>query len=291
MTKSEFFVKINPYMKKYHFHLEAGDLAIVPDKGPSGRYGLCDVKEIPVSKITTTLYTQKNQQELIRKIKESRPIFAEWEVIRKEWIKTLEYREWRRQKEIRALAIRAGLEVDEHGSYSEDGDTFYFDIHDYVWRKPELRKCHACGKYLAVVEVTRVRRYSNSSKYYPSIRRDLYLIGTNENVVPFCHQIPQEYKTISKALAWIWNWRAIEARQGDVAIVPSHLKHVKGQRNDIRIVDSHRVEGEIYRNGSIHVRNARIYHTKKQHPDITVGDEWKLIVIGRRSQRGMSSAD
>lgn len=188
------------------------------------------------------------------------------------------------------LCIRAGLEYDEHGGYGS-GDYFDLGIIEFVHTKKDLAKYHATGDYLGLVTQSRTRVYAKSSDYRSSERKDRFLVGTNENGLPFVHQVSNNCRTLGDAVAWIWKGAAIEQRQGDVAITASPYKNVEGEEVDRQILGSHWVIGEIKENGSTHVRNAFIYHTKDQHPPIYVGAEWKRIVLGRRSEKGMSSAD
>ena len=182
----------------------------------------------------------------------------------------------------------------ENGGFSWDtGDSFSLEVLDIAYTPAQLLKCHATGSVLGVVAQYRKRVYAKSSQFRTSYRTDFYLVGTNENGNPFAHQIPFP-TSADRAVDWIWKGAQIEQRQGDVAIAPCPLKKVKGEEVDQDIPGtngSHRIIGEVRENGSLYVRNAFIYHEKSQHPTIYIGNSWKRVVVGRRSGRGMSSAD
>jgi hypothetical protein len=196
----------------------------------------------------------------------------------------------KRKADFFELAVKAGLHHDEHGGYGR-GDNFDLQVIEYVWRKPDLRKYHASGRFIGFVKQERTRVYAKSSDWRPSSRIDKFVVGENENGVPFVHQVPSKVESLDEAMRWIWQGSDMEARQGDVAVTAGRLKHVEGEDADIAIHDSHRFIGEVHINGAVHVRNGFLYHTREQHPTLYVGSEWKRIVIGRRSAKGMSSAD
>jgi hypothetical protein len=193
----------------------------------------------------------------------------------------------------RDLAIKAGLEHDEHGGY-ERGDYHTLHIIDIADRKSQLDRYFATGTLLILVKDVRNRVYSKSymMNHGPSYREDTYLVGTNDNGIPFAHHVKDDIVTIAEAVDWIWQSNKILARQGDVAVAECKQFVSSGELvEDYVITDSHKFTGELKRNGSIYIRNGILYHEKDQHPVIFVGEEWVKVVIGRRSTKAPSTAD
>lgn len=192
------------------------------------------------------------------------------------------------------LAGEAGLNCDEHGGYRHGSDSYSISVLDIADAKTpaKLREYHATGDMLLLVEEGRTRTYAKSSQWKASTRYDRYLVGRNENGIPFAHAVKTDIRTIAEALSWIWNGEKIIARQGDVATAESKQFTSPGQIvENYQIIDSHHIDGEIRKNGSLYARNAMLYHLKEQHPAIIVGSEWVKIVIGRRSTKSTSTAD
>jgi hypothetical protein len=223
------------------------------------------------------------------------PTLKAWSKIQSKYRKSADYKARKIQRNILELANRAGLEYDEHGTVVRSNgwgkDRFNLRVLDYVHKKKDLKHYHACGKCLALVEQTRVRTYAASSQFRYSDSRWVFIVGTNENGVPFCHQVPRHFGSLGDAMKWIWNGHKIDRRQGDVAITRSHLKHVRGEVRNERLIDNHFIFAEVHDSQGTHIRNGFIYHEKDQHPPIYVGSEWKRVLIARRSAEGMSSAD
>jgi hypothetical protein len=241
----------------------------------------------------TTPYSKANLKHYREHLPNLKPYLKEWAEFQREYKKSEEYRELIRRQEFLDLAIGAGLTHDEHGGYSTSGDYHTLRIVDYVWSKKHLKMFFACGKYLGLVEETRVRVYAKSSKWRPSERTDRFVVGTNENGVPFCHAVPNTIASLIDALDWIWTSHELEARHGDVAVTKCNLKHVKPMYEELEVVPlSHVVRGEIYeKQNQIYARNAVLVHTKQQHPDVIIGNVWKKIIVARRSTRRESSTD
>lgn len=243
---------------------------------------------IEIEPVTSTLYTQTNLEHINDHIKNAAPYIAKWKKSQAKYRKSAEYRVLKRKAEILALAAEADIRSGTIGS-----DTHSVDVIDIIHQPKQLEKYHASGKYLAIVTDERTRKYANSCTWGPSTRTDVFLIGENENGNAFAHQLPNKIGTVKAAYAWIWGEAKVEQRQGDIGLSPSSLKHVEGEYVDIDVVghSRHRFIGEVYVNGSMHVRNGFLYHTGEQHPTIYVDSTWRRIVVGRRSQIGMSSAD
>jgi hypothetical protein len=287
MLKSEFMDGLEPVLKRYKVLFDTDYWALRPDIPE--RVLTPHIEPVYTEFKTETPYTKGNLNFLKDHIPNGSPYYEEWAKQQRAYRKTETYRELRRNLDFFNLAEEAGLEHDEHGGYN--GVRHNLSVIEFVWRKKDLRKYHATGNYLGLVNEERITRYAGSSRFPYSTRDHRFVVGTNENEIAFCHQVPNSISSLQDAINWIWRGYKIEARQGDVGITSSNLKHVRGKEDEIQIVDSHFVIGEIYTKHGLHVRNGFIYHKKEQHPAIYVGPEWKKIIVGRRSTIGMSSAD
>lgn len=240
---------------------------------------------------TSTKYTKTNLEKIKEKIEENKDLIDDWHEAWKHYTKTKKYRRRKKKDDFKKLALETDLE-ERPGNGYDRGDYYYLRVLDFVYKKKDLEKYHASGDMLGVVNQTRQRVYAKSSKWSPSERKFRYLVGRNENGNAFAHPIPNHIKTLKKAIDWIWDGNKIVDRQGDIAITPApHLKNPPSAvEDDRRIIDSHRVEGEIYENGAMYVRNGKIYHSKGQHPEIEVGDDWMRILIARESDNDEGNA-
>lgn len=289
MTKTEFMNEFG----KYRIDVDhRRDEFLV---GPDYRIASPDIKRLRVEFQTNVAYTKANLAHLKQVLDHTRSAQVEWSRLQAAYRKTRDYKDRKILQDILDLAARAGLEYDEHGTVVVSNgwgrDRYELNVLDYAHKKRDLKRYHACGKYLALVEQVRQRTYAASSKFGMSEAHWVFVVGTNENGVPFCHQVPKHIQTMGGAIAWIWNGHKIEQRQGDVAITRSLLKHVRGETRNERLIDSHFIFAEIYESQGTHIRNGFIYHERDQHPPIYVGSEWKKVIIARRSAEGMSSSD
>jgi hypothetical protein len=195
------------------------------------------------------------------------------------------------------LAESTGVLVDEHGGMYSRGDHFTIDVHDVVEDPLVLKKFHASGKMLALVSQKRKRVYAKSYSYGPSVREDFFLIGENENGVAFAHAITNDIrkwssKTVEAALRWIWGVELIEDvidRHGDVAIIKAKPFKSSGEIGKINVIDSHEFTGEFRKNGFVYARNGILHHTKNQHPDVKIGNEWVRLKAANRSERRVAT--
>lgn len=295
MTKSEFIKKINAeeleiYSRYHHAHhtqiKNAGHdaLRIHPEPevlAPGITYYYTPVI-VPLT--TSTPWTKIMADRIGDKLTSYRKL---WKKQFSTWKRALPAAK-RHRINFFNLCLEAGL---DHGEYGSD----HFEIVplEIVWRKRDLEKYHATGKYIGLAMESRTRTYAKSCQWNSSSRTDIFLVGQNENGNAFCHQVTSSCRTIANAIDWIWGGAQVEERHGDIGITPCPLKHVEGENLDIALPDapSHRVVGEIKQNGALYARNAFLVHEKSQHPYAYIGNEWKRIVVGRHSDKGMSSAD
>ncbi len=243
---------------------------------------------------TSSNYTAKNVEAINNYVKSHKDVFLGFRKQHKEYLHSPEGKKMLAYANAKALAQKAGLHHDEHGGYGR-GDYHTLIVQDVVSGKKELQTLFSAGKILALIEDSRKRVYSN--KYMASFgaghRSDMYLVGTNENGVPFAHGVSKACSSVKQAIAWIWGGAKITARHGDVAIAPSTLSgKTKGEIvNDAIIHDAHHFTGEMHKNGSVHVRNGTLHHIKNQHPDVPIGEQWQRIVIAKRAVATSSSRD
>lgn len=242
-----------------------------------------------IQKATSSNYTQANADLINAFFKNNKGLFKGWDQQYKTYLKTPEAKARQIREDAKQLAIKAGLHHDEHGGYGR-GDYHTLSVVDVVSAKTEMRKLHASGNLLALVKDGRKRVYSK--KYMASFgggyKEDFYLVGTNENVLPFVHGVSRNCATVAQAVSWIWGDHEIFARHGDIALVDAKLTKSSTQVADVSIHDNHHFTGEMYKNGSVHVRNGTLHHTKNQHPDVVVGAEWKKVIIAKRAAVGGS---
>jgi hypothetical protein len=234
-----------------------------------------------------TAYSRLQQISLCRAIATGRPVTM---VPKRAWMTHGEIRD-----RVHTLALCAGLEDDWNGSSYCDGrgDHFCLTVKDAA----QAPFYHAApGTVIGLVEQKRRRIYAKRSDYRMCGRSDYFVVGENENGTAFLHQIPHTVGgSLTEAMGWIWQGAEIVARQGDIGIAPSSLKTVDGEEMDIALGrghSRHRFIGEVYVNGAVHVRSGFLVHTANQHPSIYLDAScWRRIVIGRRSERRMSTSD
>jgi hypothetical protein len=240
---------------------------------------------------TSSNYTAKNVEAINSFVASHKEIFEGFCKQHKEYLRSQEGKKMLAYADAKALAQKAGLQHDEHGGYGR-GDYHTLVVQDVVSNMKQLKKLFSAGKILALVEDSRKRVYSK--KYMASFggghRSDKYLVGTNENGIPFAHGVSKACASVEQAVTWIWGGATTTARHGDVAIAPSNLSEkTQGEKvSDATIHDSHHFSGEMHKNGSVHVRNGTLHHTKNQHPDVVIGAQWQRIAIAKRAAVGGS---
>jgi hypothetical protein len=250
----------------------------------------------PIPSLTLSPYTKANQS-AVQKAIDSSDQFELFEVAREDY--NLEKAQWIKDniKEIRAIdrEIKRQISVvnlaQEAGvlNHVYDGESHEIVIRDYVWKKRDLRKYLATGKYLAVVDVIRTRTYSKSCNWKESTRTDTFLVGRNENGNAFSHQIRKDITGLDLAVSWIWRNKPVTRRHGDVGLVPSNLK--KEGNHQAKSWGNHNFIGELYQNGRDYIRSGILTHSKRQHQYLEIDDQWHEVVIGRRSETGFGTAD
>lgn len=162
-----------------------------------------------------------------------------------------------------------------------------------------------CGRQ--ILGVVQVRRYAKTHKnWWPSVRKNYFLVGRNETQTVFAHPIPSgavhaairrdpsPESPVHAARAWIFEVPIAKLstilRHGDVAAIPVRSLP-RGERvpledmvEGVQVVDSHVLHGtEIVRVGQrLYARNPLLRHTKGQHANVS-GEGWYRVQVGLRA--------
>jgi hypothetical protein len=182
-------------------------------------------------------------------------------------------KKWNTKKGL-GISKKVDLYFDEHGSGSGDYQNTY--VEDYVspWEGSDKAPYFDMGgEGLAVISVSRTRVYAGST-WRPSTNHTTYLIGKNEAGTYFAHPVHKDCNTVLEAVNWIWGYKKIIARQGDIAVAPTEKKKRK-----IKLPDGHRLFPKM----------GVIYHST--HPVLNLkkypGCE---IITGKRAVAQLGSA-
>ena len=194
----------------------------------------------------------------------------------------------------KGMVVMAKAMAKETGALQEGdgrgGDHFRLNVHDIEYDPLKLRTLHS-RTTLALIGQERTRTYAKRSQWRPSTREDLFLVGRNENGVAFAHAVSSRnaISTVRAALQWVWDVDDIEDvvdRHGDVGVIRTSAVPKKTTTGTIKVLDSHAFTGEhCVRGRIVYARRGVLTHTKGQHPDVKIGDEWMKLVPARRSVR------
>ena len=185
--------------------------------------------------------------------------------------------------------------VDEHGSW-EFGITrlnrrgtrwaaLKWDLYGYG------TDAHS-GAPLAVIQV----RQAVSGRRWTQVRKNYYLIGTNEDGTAFAHPVHANVvhaairagqDVVKSVQDWVFGGDYAQMlRQGDLALIP--LRRAQGERTPLQtmlIEDSHALEASEIRfggGGVVYAKDPRLVHTPGAHPPVAA-DGWHKVVSGRRA--------
>ncbi len=186
--------------------------------------------------------------------------------------------------------------IDEHGSWDFGaafdkkgrGQAINWDLYGIGY------DCHS-GRLLVIVQI---RQYEKRHKnWWPSIRKNYFLVGTNEDGTTFAHSVSHapifaairaEHDVIRAVQNWIFGGDyCAMIRQGDLALIPMKARPAgtKGQlRKSAVLEESHElsatqiatVEGRIY------AKNPTLVHMPGTHSTIS-GLGWYRIIVGKRA--------
>lgn len=194
------------------------------------------------------------------------------------------------------LVNRVGENDDEHGSWEFDakfdskgrGSAINWDLYAFG------NDAHN-SRLLCIVQV---RRYEKAHKnWWPSVHKNYFLVGTNEDETVFAHPLPaqvvryainQQADPILAAQNWMFGTSDYLSilRQGDVALLPckrpAPAPDVATYEKACNIEKSHlMVADEIRRNGEVYAKNPRLTHPV--HPAIA-GNGWYKVVVSQRAR-------
>lgn len=148
------------------------------------------------------------------------------------------------------------------------------------------------GKFLVVIQI----RQSHNTKYGVNVRKNYFLLGTNEDESTFAH--PVESRVIHAAIKaerdvilacqnWIFDGDyARMIRHGDLALVPVSKRPSAptAPRKKMILQGSHELSATAIRqNGNLYAKNPTLYHTPGTHPPVS-GEGWYRIVVGNRAE-------
>jgi hypothetical protein len=202
---------------------------------------------------------------------------------------------------VEQLVKRAGERSDEHGSWDfgcqfdrkARGEALNWDLYGFG------EDVHD-GRFLIAIQVRQYRKQHKG--WYPQIRKNYFLVGTNEDGAPFAHSI--ESRVVHSAIksnrdvilavqSWIFGADYSKVvRQGDLALVPARPP----KRNDacpcqsraasLGSTDSRGshllVADEIRMNGNMYALNPTLTHNPGTHPKVSASG-WYKVVVGSRA--------
>jgi hypothetical protein len=201
------------------------------------------------------------------------------------------------RKRISALVEGAAsaAKVDEHGSWDfgiarlnrrgTRWQALNWDLYAYG------TDVHS-GGLLAVIQV----RQSVAGRRWTQVRKNYYLIGTNEDGSTFAHPVSANVihaairtgKDVVRAVQdWIFGGDyGLLVRQGDLALIP--LRRAAGERTPLRsmvLEDSHELQATAIRlgaDGVVYAKDPLLVHLPGTHPRVEASG-WHKIVVGRRA--------
>ena len=184
--------------------------------------------------------------------------------------------------------------VDEHGSWDFGIDSnrkrsrwtaLNWDLYGFG------NDLHS-GKLLIVIQI---RRSSTERGRYVNVRKNYFLVGTNEDDSTFAH--PVESVVVHAAIRkgkdvilavqdWIFGGDyAGMLRQGDLALIPMRRRPAKDSRiakRTMTIEGSHELKASsIWHNGGLYAKDPTLTHTPGTHPVVAAQGIYKIVVGNR----------
>jgi hypothetical protein len=183
--------------------------------------------------------------------------------------------------------------VDEHGSWDFGirtnkrgrGEALNWDLYGVG------HDTHT-GKLLIVIQV----RQCKITKYGNNVRKNYFLVGTNEDTTTFAH--PVESRVIHSAIKagrdvvlsvqnWIFDGDyARMVRHGDLALIPCSKRPSAptAPRKKMVLEGSHELSATAIRqNGHLYAKNPTLTHAPGTHPTVK-GEGWYKVVVGNRAE-------
>ena len=148
------------------------------------------------------------------------------------------------------------------------------------------------GALLAVIQVRQVV----SGRRWNQVRKNYFLIGTNEDGTAFAHPVSAMcvhaairagQDVVRRVQDWIFGCDYGQVRrQGDIALIP--LRRACGERTPLQTLlleDSHALEASEIRFGAggvVYAKDPRLTHLPGAHPTVAATG-WHKVVSGRRA--------
>ena len=148
------------------------------------------------------------------------------------------------------------------------------------------------GKLLIVIQI---RRSSTERGRYVNVRKNYFLVGTNEDDSTFAH--PVESVVVHAAIRkgkdvilavqdWIFGGDyAGMLRQGDIALIPMRRRPAKDSKiakRTMTIEGSHELKASsIWHNGGLYAKDPTLTHTPGTHPVVAAKGIYKIVVGNR----------
>lgn len=193
------------------------------------------------------------------------------------------------------LAVQNAAKIDEHGSWA-------FGIHGLNRKGTRWsalnwdlygvgEDCHS-GELLAVIQI----RQSRNTRYGTNIRKNYFLIGTNEDGSSFAHPVSSHVvhaavrtgRDVCLAVqCWIFDGDYSRmVRQGDLALIPMRKRPgaPTAPRKRMVLQGSHELVGTAIRqDGNLYVKNPKMQHLPGTHPTVE-GEGWYKVIVGNRAE-------
>lgn len=187
--------------------------------------------------------------------------------------------------------------LDEHGSWDfraafdrkGRGSAINWDLYGYGY------DVHS-GQLLIVLQV---RKYEKAHKnWWPSIRKNYFLVGRNEDASTFAHSISHApifaaIRADRDVVLAVQNWifggdYANMLRHGDLALIPLKARPAgsKGQLRRVAILEeSHELHATQIAmiEDRIYAKNPALHHLPGTHGDVSAKG-WYRIMIGNRAK-------
>jgi hypothetical protein len=201
------------------------------------------------------------------------------------------------RERVAALVAEAGeaAKVDEHGSW--DFGIASLNRRGTRWQALNWdlyghgHDAHT-GALLVVIQV----RQAVSGRRWTRIRKNYFLVGTNEDGTAFAHPVSamcvhhaiRAGRDVIRAVQdWIFGADYGEVRrQGDIALIP--LRRAAGERTPLQMMlleDSHELHASEIRLGAggvVYAKDPTLIHLPGTHPTVGAAG-WHKIVSGRRA--------
>jgi hypothetical protein len=148
------------------------------------------------------------------------------------------------------------------------------------------------GELLVVVQI----RQAVAGRRWTRIRKNYYLLGTNEDGTAFAHPVsaPVVHSAIRagqdvvrRVQDWIFGGDyGLLIRQGDLALIP--LRRAAGERTPLRsmvLEDSHELQASEIRlgpDGVVYAKDPTLIHLPGVHPTVAATG-WHKVITGRRA--------